>query len=94
MNIEQGTFTPLVFTINGGMGIECSMFHKQLAQKIAEKHDENYEKVLTYIKTKLSFVIIKSALLCLRGSRMVNNNHLTNVVEDIGMEYEDLNMKH
>ena len=67
MNIEHGTFTPLVFTINGGMGVECSMYHKQLAKKISEKGDEKYERVLTYIKTKLSFAILKSAALCLKG---------------------------
>ena len=44
MNIEHGTFTPLVFTINGGMGVECSMYHKQLAKKISEKGDENMKE--------------------------------------------------
>ena len=28
MDIEQGTFTPLVFTVFGGQSIECSIFHK------------------------------------------------------------------
>ena len=27
MNIEHGTFTPLFFSLSGGMGKECSMFH-------------------------------------------------------------------
>ena len=29
-NFEQGSFTPLVFSITGGMGRECSMFIKRL----------------------------------------------------------------
>ena len=37
MNVEQGTFTPLVFSINGGEGSKTSMFHKQIAAKIAAK---------------------------------------------------------
>ena len=37
MNIEHGTFTPLVFSVNGGASPECSMFHKHLAEKIATK---------------------------------------------------------
>ena len=31
-NIEQGTFTPLVFAITGGMGEECKKYHSQLAE--------------------------------------------------------------
>ena len=32
-NIEHGTFTPLVFSVNGGANTECLMFHKHLAEK-------------------------------------------------------------
>ena len=34
LNTEQGSFTPLVFSINGGMSPECTLFHKQLAAKL------------------------------------------------------------
>ena len=27
MNIEHGTFTPLIFTIHRGMGPECAAYH-------------------------------------------------------------------
>ena len=37
MNTEPGTFTPLVFSVNGVLGKECSMFHKRVAEKIAKK---------------------------------------------------------
>ena len=30
MNVEHGTFTPLVYSINGGIGPECSAYHKHL----------------------------------------------------------------
>ena len=40
---EHGTFTPLVFTMNGFMGVELTMYHKQLSsKKISEKGDEKY----------------------------------------------------
>ena len=64
MNIEQhGTFTPLVFSVNGGVSPECSMFHKHLAEKIATKTGEIYEKVLTIIRCKLFFLILRSCLM-------------------------------
>ena len=68
MDVEHGTFTPLVFSLTGGEGPETSMFHKHIAQKIANKTEEKYEKVQTLIRCKLSFLILRSVLLCIRGS--------------------------
>ncbi len=81
MNIEQGTFTPLVYSTSGGLGNECQVFYKQLTSKIASKTNDKYEKVLTWIRCRLSFIIVKAALLCLRGSRAINT-YSTNIVED------------
>ena len=53
MNVEHGTFTPLVFSVSGVLGKECSMFHKHMAGKIAKKFNESYEKVITVIRCKL-----------------------------------------
>ena len=33
MNVEHGTFTPLVFSVNGGMAKECLKFHKFVAER-------------------------------------------------------------
>ena len=54
MNVEQGTFTPLIFTIYGGYGPECLAFHKHLADKIVDKTGVDYAKVLTFTKFKIS----------------------------------------
>ena len=32
MNVEHGTFTPLVFSLTGGEGPETSMFDTHIAQ--------------------------------------------------------------
>ena len=37
LDIEHGTFTPLVFTTTGGMGKECLKYRIRLAQLIAIK---------------------------------------------------------
>ena len=42
IDVEQGTFTPLVFGTNGGFGKECDLFIKKLAEKMALKSDESY----------------------------------------------------
>ena len=72
MNIEHGTFTPLVFSVSGGMGKECSMFHKHVAEQLAIKTGERYEKIISTIRCKLSFLTLKSALMCVRGIQSHN----------------------
>lgn len=68
LEIEHGFFTPLVFSVTGGMGQECSKFHNHPLDRIAGKTEQRYEKVISWITCKLSFTIMRSALLCLRGS--------------------------
>ena len=69
MEVEQGTFTPLVFTNTGGMADECKRFHSRLAELIALKKGDDYATTISWITTKVSFAILRSALLCLRGTR-------------------------
>ena len=82
MNVEHGTFTPLVFSLTGGEGPETSMFHKYIAQKYCEKN-EKYEKVLSLIRCKLFFLILRSDLICVRGSRAVSNGNV--VLDDVSL---------
>ena len=37
LDVEMGSFTPLVFGTNGGMGSECQQFIKHLASKLFQK---------------------------------------------------------
>ena len=39
LQVENGTFTPLVFSTHGGMGRECKTFYQRLTEMIAEKRD-------------------------------------------------------
>ena len=69
LQVENGTFTPLVFSAAGGMGNEASVFYKRLASLIADKRNEKQSAVSSWIRTKISFALLRSALLCIRGSR-------------------------
>ena len=42
MEIEQETFTPLVFSTTGGMADECVKYHNRLAELITNKRGESY----------------------------------------------------
>ena len=92
MQIEQGTFTPLIFTTTGSMGPECILFHKSLAEKLAAKSGERYANVMSFIRCKLSFMCIRSSLLCLRGSRTVRRNQVESGC-DFGLYNSELNIQ-
>ena len=69
MEIEQGTFTSLVFTSTGGMADECVKYRSRLAELIANKKGASYSSAISWIRDKVSFAFVLSAMLCLRGSR-------------------------
>ena len=83
IEVEHGSFTPLVFGTNGGMGDECLIFLKQLTTKIAEKKGNTYAETITWLRTKLSFAILKSVLLCVRGTRIPFYKHS---MEDVRLD--------
>ena len=74
LEIDHGSFTPFVFPIYGGMGRKSRAFYNRLAKKIAEKRELHQSIVTNWIRTKISFALLKSALLCLRGSRSISRN--------------------
>ena len=81
MDVEQGTFTPLVFTTTGGMGEEYKRYHNRLAELVAAKKGEDYANTVSWIRSKVSFAILRAALLCLRGSRTPKRTIRSNVQE-------------
>ena len=62
IQIEKGSFTPIVLSTFGGMGPEAEKFHNRLAQLIAVKRNETYASVMNYIRTRLRFCLLKSVL--------------------------------
>ena len=67
----------------------CDMgreYHSRRAELISIKKGKDYAKTMTWIRGKVSFSILRSALLCLRGSR--SNRRRTNNVKDIDVDVE------
>ena len=48
---------------------ECQRFLKHLADKIAQKDTEPYHVVITWLRTQISFELLRSVHACVRGSR-------------------------
>ena len=77
LEVEHASFTPLVFTIHGAMGTECRTFVSRLSELLAIKRDLPKSIVTSWVRTKISFALIRSMLMCLRGSRTVKNNAMS-----------------
>ena len=67
--IEHGSFSPLVFSTSGGMGTTATVVYKRLASLIAEKQDKPYSRTVHWLRCRLSFSLLRSAIMCIRGSR-------------------------
>ncbi len=69
LDSEHGSFTPLVFSSNGGMSQETKRFFSRLSELVSEKHNLPFSTTAAWIKRKLAFSLIRSAVICIRGSR-------------------------
>ena len=69
IDIEHGSFTPVVFSAYGGCGRETGKFISELIMKLSQKLDLPNSVVANYVRTKISFDLIRSQVMCLRGAR-------------------------
>ena len=53
LEVERGTFTPLVFTTTGGMSDECQRYHSRFAELLAVKKQESYASIIAWIRARL-----------------------------------------
>ena len=65
----MGTFIPLVFGTNGGVGLDCQYFLRTLANKLSSKNNERYCSIIFRLRIQLSFAILRAVHRCVRGSR-------------------------
>ena len=71
LEVEHGSFTPLVMTALGGMGREASKFYFHLSETIAEKRKERYSVITNLISQKIPFALVNCVCMCVGGSRSI-----------------------
>ena len=76
--IEHASFTPLVLSATGGMGKAADVTYRRLAAMIAEKRDQPYNQVISLIRCMVNFSLLRSELLCIRGTRSTFANPIKN----------------
>lgn len=68
-NVDHGSFTPLVFTTDGCSATHCLRFLKSLCSRLATHDNRPYSQLMAFVRGRLSFALLRSAIMCLRGSR-------------------------
>ena len=69
VNVDHGSFCPLVFSTSGAVGPLCSIFLKRLAGMVADEMHISYSSAMAWLRCRLSFALLRSAVMCIRGSR-------------------------
>ena len=69
--VELASFTPLVFATTGGMGREATIFYRRLADLLSRKSTVAYSTTLAWIRSTLSFSLLRSATVCIRGQLII-----------------------
>jgi hypothetical protein len=68
-NVEHADFNPLVFTTAGGMGPQCHLVVKRQASTLSERKGIPNSVVAGWLRCRLSFALLRTTLLCVRGTR-------------------------
>ena len=70
VNVDRGTFSPLVLSTSGVAAPECERFLKRLCGLLARADSSMpYAHHVAYVRCRLSFALLRSAVMCVRGSR-------------------------
>ena len=66
--LEDASFSPLVFSTSGGMGASTTVTYKCLAFLLCLKWKTPYFRVMSWLRCRLGFSLLHSAVMCIRGS--------------------------
>ena len=87
--IEQGTFTPLIFSTSSGLSKETTVAYKRMRELLAIKWKCEYAATLAWMRCRLSFALLRSAIACMRGTRK-SLNQVKNKNLELGLSESQL----
>ena len=80
IEVEHGSFTPIVLSTSGGWGPSATVAFRRLAGLLSIKHSQPYSTTLGFIRCKITFSLIESTIMCLRGARSSFHNPAHNTI--------------
>ena len=90
--VEHASFTPVVFTTSGRASPLTSTFLKHLASRLAEKQDMAYSTTIGWLRARLNFSLLRSAVMCIRRSRSPTGRTLHDSTPDVTVVESRLQM--
>ena len=69
--MDQSSFTPLVFSVQGQMATEAKVFYGRLGEQLAKRRNVEKGTIMSWLRTVINFSQQRSMLLLLRGSRSI-----------------------
>ena len=65
-----GSFTLFITSVDGPLGYEANVIQKRIGNRLSLKWNKSYSEVMSWIRARLSFLLIYATDLCLKGSRV------------------------
>ena len=84
--IEHASFTPLVLSASGGFAKEATNFYKRLASLLADKWDQPYSQTMNWLRCRISFALLRSAIQCIRGAHSSRGHAIFSPVDLVTAE--------
>ena len=72
LKVERADFTPLVFSLTGGMGPQAQAVIRRLGGLLAEREKVPKSDIMGWLRARLSFTVLRAVITCLRGCRSLN----------------------
>ena len=66
---RHSLLTPFCCSVDGMLGVEAEVFLKVIGERLAVKWDASYGEMMGWLRSRLSFAVLRSAIVCVRGSR-------------------------
>lgn len=73
LQVENGSSTPLGFSINDGMGKAANECYSRIAGNLSERQEGPYSVIMSWTQREISFPMIKPIIKCIRGSRSIRH---------------------
>ena len=68
VNVDHGSFCPLVFSTSGAVGPLCGTFLKRLAGLVADQSSIAYSEAMAWLRCRFSYALLRSAVMYIFGT--------------------------
>ena len=75
LEVEHSSFILVIFSTTGDQGKAAAALYSRIAGKLSKKCREPFSVTMAYVRTRLFFRLIRSAIASLRGHRCRQSQH-------------------